>query len=98
MLKSERRAIRNALVEDPNEAVGFVSKVICYRKNWQQNAANQAINNVHAEYDEEDDGDDDGEDFGPPILKTIWHRDISAAKLIMYRGMLFVQLKLLLEN
>jgi hypothetical protein len=86
MLRSERRAVRNALVEDPNEAVGFVSKVMCYRKNWQQNAANPGINNNNnAEDDEECDDDVEGDD-DVPVLKTIWHRDISAAKLILYRG------------
>lgn len=72
--------MRNAIVEDPNHADGFVSKVICYRKNkWQQIAANQTINN--------DEGDEDGnENPIVPILRTIWHRDISAAKLILYRG------------
>lgn len=83
VLKAERRAVRNAEIENPNEAVGFVSKVIVYRKNWQQNAANQGnVNN--AEHGDEDDGEI--EDGGEPILKTIWHRDISAAKLIMYKG------------
>lgn len=84
VLKSERRAMRNAMVEDPNHAVGFVSKVICYRKNWQQIAANQVINNDA----ECEDGNDDANE---PVLKTIWQRDISAAKLIMYRGELFIE-------
>lgn len=81
VLKAERRAMRNAMVEDPNHAVGFVSKVMCYRKNWQQIAANQVINNDA----EDDDGNDDANE---PALRTIWQRDISAAKLIMYRGRL----------
>lgn len=85
-LKSQRRAIRRAMVEDRHGAVGFVSKVKVYRKNWQQNAANAAIN-TNAEYDD-----------GAPVLKTIWHRDISAAKLILYRGTLFIQLKFSFEN
>lgn len=95
VLKSERRAIRNAIVEDPNEAVGFVSKVICYRKNWQQNAANQAINN-DAEHGNENEVEID--DNGVPGLMTIWHRDISAAKLIMHRGKSLIQLKLVFKN
>ena len=83
ILKSERRAIRNEMIEDPNHADGFVSKVICYRKNWQQNAANPVINNNAVRNDNDE---DEMEGDGAPILKTIWHRDISAAKLIMYRG------------
>lgn len=71
VLKSERRALRNASFENPHEAVGFASKVVCYQKNWQQNAANE----------NENDANNDA-----PALKTIWHRDIPAAKLIMYRG------------
>lgn len=73
VLKSERRAMRNAMIEDPTHADGFVPKVVCYRKNWQQIAANQVNHN-------------DAEREDVPPLKAIWHRDISAAKLIMYRG------------
>ena len=25
------------------------------------------------------------------VLKTVWHRDISAAKLILYKGMSFIR-------
>lgn len=83
VLKRERRAMRNAIIEDPNHAEGFVSKVMCYRKNWQQIAVNQVINN-DAEREDEDD------DANVPVLTTIWQRDIPAARLIMYRGKLFI--------
>lgn len=88
VLKSERRAMRALLVEDPNHAVGFVSKVLCYRKNWQQIAANQVINNGAEREDENNDAN-------VPVLMTIWQRDISAAKLILYRGKLFVEMNAL---
>lgn len=94
VLKAERRTIRNAIVDDPNYAAGFVSKVICYRKNWQQIAANQVIINND---EHKDDNEDDIKFDGTPVLQTIWHRDISAAKLIMYRGKSFIRLKLVFE-
>ncbi|XP_055308543.1 uncharacterized protein LOC129572580 [Sitodiplosis mosellana] len=87
-LRSERRL----------QPRGFVSKVICYRKNWQQNAANGMDDNVEErrgviihdaelgiiEYTDEFVPEDPVDDS--PVLKTVWQRDISAAKLILYRG------------
>ncbi|XP_055321799.1 uncharacterized protein LOC129577947 [Sitodiplosis mosellana] len=97
-LRSERRAMRQAAVQNPNQPRGFVSKVICYRKNWQQNAANGMDDNVEErrgviihdaelgiiEYTDEYVPEDPVDDS--PVLKTVWQRDISAAKLILYRG------------
>lgn len=92
VLKSERRALRNAMVENPNQdAVGFVSKVICYRKNWQRNAVHDADNNNNADSMEIDEDDDEyGQNI--PVATVVWHRDIPAAKLILYRGMVFIEL------
>ncbi|XP_055320864.1 uncharacterized protein LOC129577568 [Sitodiplosis mosellana] len=95
-LRSERRAMRQAAVQNPDQPLGFVSKVICYRKNWQQNAANGMDDNVEErrgvsnhgggiiEYTDEYEPEDPVDDFS--LLKTVWQRDISAAKLILYRG------------
>ena len=86
MLKWERRQLRDAMVENPNlVADGFVSKMICYRKNWQQNAAHNVDNNQNADCMEVDEDEDEP---GPPISNVVWQRDITAAKLIMYRGMI----------
>lgn len=81
MYQMERRAV----MADPHQAVGFVSKVICHHKNWRQNrqhAVDQHDGDFTADYEPEDFFDMPNE----PILKTIWQRDISAAKLILYRG------------
>ncbi|XP_031636340.1 uncharacterized protein LOC116349170 [Contarinia nasturtii] len=107
MLLSERQELRDAMVANPNQAVGFVSKVICYRKNWRQNAAYDAVNNV-AQLPgiiRDENVIDFTEDYmlldddfyvaeEEAILNTIWHRDIAAAKLIIYKGNLFIELKL----
>lgn len=90
MWQSQRKVMREAMIANPNQAVGFVSKVICYRKNWQQNAANDVDNNAaeHADVSDctEDSMSEDSDEPMHRILKTIWQRDISAAKLILYRG------------
>lgn len=98
-LLSERRDVREAMIVNPNQAVGFVSKMTCFRKNWQQNAVNgtdynvvQLPDHIHDEnvmdFAEDSHMPNDFEDDFPyvAVLTTIWHRDISAAKLIMYRG------------
>lgn len=81
MRQAERRVVRRELIANPNRDVGFGPKVICYRKNWQQNVQ---------QYDADDDLPTDHEP-NERILKTVWHRDITAAKLIMYRGKLFLK-------
>ncbi|XP_055308347.1 uncharacterized protein LOC129572405 [Sitodiplosis mosellana] len=97
-LRSERRAMQQAAVQNPNQPRGFVFKLICYRKNWQQNAANGMDDNVEErsgviiheaelgiiEYTDEFVPEDPVDES--PVLKTVWQRDISAAKLILYRG------------
>lgn len=90
----ERRERREAIIANPNQAVGSVSKMICYRKNWQQNElydvdgndAQRPDFNINGEYDYTADYVPDDWNLDEPILKTIWHRDISAAKLILYKG------------
>lgn len=94
--RTERREQRIAAEQNPIQgAGGLVSKVICYRKNWQQNAANDADDNagerrgviIHNEYVTELTEEYEPEpEYNIPCLKTIWHRDISAAKLILYKG------------
>lgn len=92
MYQEERREMRRQMIAHPHhEANGFVSKVICYRKNWQQNPAND-MDVIAVERPAEFDFSADYEPnnfFDQPeerILTTIWHRDIPAAKLIMYKG------------
>lgn len=100
--QAERQAMREAMIENPNQADGFVPKVISYRKYWQQNAVFemedfvvQRPGNIHEDMDfTADDIPEDMFDQPMPILKTIWNRDISAAKLILYRGKLYLELKL----
>ncbi|XP_055320564.1 uncharacterized protein LOC129577480 isoform X1 [Sitodiplosis mosellana] len=78
-LIADRQRMREAVEQDPNQAERFVSKVISYQKNWQQSAA----------IDEDADPaeqEDAAESHDRRILKTCWHRDITAAKLILYKG------------
>lgn len=89
MLLSQRRQLREAMIE--NQAIGFVSKMICYHKNWQQPDSNHIIAD-DMDFTEDvipDEFINEPNPPNPPILKTIWHRDISAAKLILYRGTVF---------
>lgn len=75
--KGQRKQMREALIVDhPNQPGGFVSKMVCYRKNWRQNAF-EDLDRV---------GLDFSEDVTIPAISTIWHRDITAAKLILYKG------------
>lgn len=78
MKQAERQA------RDPNQADGFESKVICYRKNWRQNADIEEDDNAAEEQEQE-------QEQGR-ILKCVWHRDISAAKLILYKGESLIEL------
>lgn len=110
MLQSERQEMREQIIENPNRAGdGFVSKVICYRKNWQQNAANdmdvndvQRPGNIHDEYATDFTEDYVPEDFfdrpNESFLKTVWQRDIAAAKLILYRGKFVIESELMFEH
>lgn len=101
MYRTERKELREEMIRNPNEAVGFVSKMVCYKKNWHQNLAFNLDNNVDQHPNDEIDFTEDymPEEFNEPpderILNTIWHRDISAAKLILYRGIFF---KLFFKN
>lgn len=78
--------------ENPGQAVGFVPKMICYRKNWRQNLVDGLDRNVAQRPDDVIDftedymPEDEDEDDLVPVFATIWHRDISAAKLILYKG------------
>lgn len=76
----ERQEMHEEMIKNPNQAGGFLSKVICQHKNWQQNMAFVLNNNadqrpgviVDDEYDFELFFDlPDG-----TILKTNWHWDI----------------------
>lgn len=49
-----------------------------FHKTWQPNAPGN--------------GDANNADRPQPILKTVWHRDISAAKLILYKGKVYLKL------
>lgn len=104
MYQSERQEMREQMIAYPNRAAnGFVSKVICYRKNWQQNAANGVdVNDVQRiNLDDEYDfsADYEPEDLlNESILKTVWNRDITAAKLIMYKGKLVIGSELVFGN
>lgn len=96
MRRTEGEEMREALNADPNQDVGFVSKVICYRKNWRQNLQQYDVDVNNAERRYEDFASDyEPEDFlaepDERILKTVWHRDITAAKLILYRGKQFIE-------
>lgn len=80
--------------EAQRDAQRYVSKVICYHKNWQhidaatdedENEPNWEDLQTLFEYYEREDV---AEQQNQHILKTVWHRDICAAKLIMYRGLL----------
>lgn len=65
---------------DPIQAERFMSKVMYYHKNWQQNEAQTE--------------DEDPAELYRPVLKTVWHRDISAARLILYKGKTFIDLEM----
>lgn len=102
--RSERGAAREAAREIPNQGIRFVSKVNCYRKIWQQNEANDMDDNVGIIYQDEYTteyaagyGPKEHHFDLPPVLKTVWHRDITAAKLILYRGNSMIKLKLKLK-
>lgn len=88
--QAERREMRERMIENPDQDVGFVSKVIQYRKNWRQNEAFE-MEDLTMDFTAltmDDISENMFDQPMPPILKTIWHRDISAAKLILYRGKL----------
>lgn len=98
MYQTERKEMREAMIANPDvQGVGFVSTMKCYRKNWRQNWQQNGLDNNPAvlpgaiiDNDYDFTADYVPEDFFDvpidPILKTVWQRDITAAKLIMYRG------------
>jgi hypothetical protein len=114
MLRLDRDEWVDAAIEqNPNlnreqtqrDAQRYVSKVICYRKNWQQidaateeDEADGILQDLRVLYITNEDGCEvDVEPQNQRVLKTVWHRDISAAKLILYRGKLCIELQLTFE-
>ena len=104
----DRNEMRNEWIANPNQtAAGFVSKMICYRKYWQQNVVYDVNgnyvglpnNNNNNQDDYDFTADYEPEDFFDQpfelILNTHWHRDTTAAKLILYKGKhLIIEIKL----
>jgi len=103
--QSDRQEMRDEWIANPNQtAAGFVSKMICYRKNWQQNAVYDVDGNYVGRPNNINDEDYDfTADYVPEdffdlptdlVLTTPWHRDITAAKLILYKGINNLSIKL----
>lgn len=82
----EFRKIHRQMAADLNEPVTLLAKVKTYHKIWQMNRETGEIVNAAAEdlFDFQDDLDADAQRQIPH--KTIWHRDIVAAKCILIKG------------
>lgn len=81
-LRLRRKLYRfNAIRNLPNSE-DLMSKAIHYRKNWQLNAVAHGSQNA-------DDSNSASDRYEQKIVKkTVWHRDIVAAKCILIKGML----------
>lgn len=70
----------------PREIGDLLSKVKVYPKKWRVNPVTGYMENVYSENPNELDHES-GFDEHPPVRKTVWNRDIVAAKCILIKGM-----------
>lgn len=105
--KREMKLIKNALLANQvvtngeesylDLTVRLLSKVKLYRKNWQVNPVTGVLENVAADQQpiELHEGEmeaNEFEEYVARVWKTVWNRDIVAAKCILIKGIYMVKL------
>lgn len=105
--KREMKLIKNALLANEvvtngeesylDLTVRLLSKVKLYRKNWQVNPVTGVLENVAADQQpiELHEGEmeaNEFEEYVARVWKTVWNRDIVAAKCILIKGIYMVKL------
>lgn len=82
-LQAIRKMNREMRAANPNELVPLLAKVKTYHKRWQINPATGEIVNAAAQHLFDF---DDGDVQRRIPHKTVWHRDVVAAKCILIKG------------